>query len=381
MKFWYRGQKLQKEKNMNVIHYAGIRKNNASGVSRIVPEIINAQSQLMNVCFYNYGCESFNINDKVVVLNNKYDDDYHLFPSPFNKPDIVIFHSPFGIKKAVCIAKKLRYEKIPYIIVPHGCFSEYALAKKKMKKWIAMKFYFKEMFLGATAIQFLSVGEKNTSVFNEKAIVIPNGVLIPNLSTNSRFNSDDRINFSYIGRKDIYHKGLDILIKACSMIKEEMKSKQILLKLYGPYEDDNKGETIKALIKENKVEDVVVDCPPVYGSEKERVFLKTDVIVLTSRSEGLPGVVLEAWTFGCSTLLTQGTNMADEAVENNCGWKVEDDIYKIADKIINICNNKADIAIKGRNARRYVKENYNWDHIADMYFRTYRKVIDSNDSN
>ena len=67
---------------MNVIHYAGISQNGAIGVSVIVPEIINAQSEIMNICFYNYGKKSFSINQNVISLNNELSDDCLLYTSP-----------------------------------------------------------------------------------------------------------------------------------------------------------------------------------------------------------------------------------------------------------------------------------------------------------
>lgn len=363
---------------MNVIHYAGIGKNKSSGVSVIVPEIINAQSQIMNVCFYNYGKESFEISDRVIKMNNTHDDDYHTFPEPFNEPDIVIFHSPFGIRKTVRLAKKLKKENIPYIVVPHGSFSTFALSKKRLKKWIAINILFKRMFENTSAIQYLSYGEKKASPFKIKGIIVPNGITM--VEKVKRKNDEQGIKLSYIGRKDIYHKGLDLLIKACGTIKEELLDMKVSLRLYGPYEGDE-GESIKRLLKENNVDNIVFDCPPVYGKNKEKAFLETDIIVLTSRFEGLPGVVLEAWSFGCPTLLTPGTNMSEEAVKNDCGWEAEDNIQDIAAKIIEICKNRDEINKKSKQARCYVRENYNWNYIAAQYRDEYREVIENNDSN
>ena len=44
---------------MVVLHYAGISENKSSGVSVIVPEIVNAQSRILTVGLYNYGQSTF----------------------------------------------------------------------------------------------------------------------------------------------------------------------------------------------------------------------------------------------------------------------------------------------------------------------------------
>ena len=359
---------------MNVLHYAGVRENKASGVSVIVPQIIGAQAELMNVCFYNYGETSFKINNRVLCMNNRHSDDYHTFPSPFNKPDIVVFHSPFGIPKSTHIATMLKRDNISYIIVPHGSFSDTALAKKRLKKWLALQIYFKKMFTNASAVQFLSKGEKIVSAYYEKGIIIPNGVIIPS-NIEQRHKRKKGIILSFIGRKDIYHKGLDLIVKACATVKNKLYNSGVSIHLYGPYEDSN-GSNLKSLISENSVEDIIFDCPPVFGKDKEKVFLETDIVFLTSRFEGLPGIVLEAWAHGCPILLTIGSNMAEEAVQNNCGWKAKNEIQDIASTLIDICEHPDEIARKSDAAALYVRKKYNWKNIVELYYDEYKKIIE-----
>jgi len=352
---------------MNIIHYAGISANEASGVSVVVPQIINAQAELMNICFYNYGKTSFSIDDKILSFNCEHNDDYHTFPEPFNKPDIVVFHSPFGIRRSVNVAESLRRDGIPYVVVPHGCFSLRALKKKALKKFFAMHFFFRKMFSQAAAVQFLSEGEKNSSKYKEKGVVIPNGISIPDAY--QRKEIGDGIKLSFIGRKDIYHKGLDLLIEACAKIHSCLKENDVKIYLYGPYE--NNPKEIKTLISENKVDDIVFDLPAVFGEDKKSVFLNTDVVVLTSRFEGFPCVLLEAWSYGCPTLLTKGTNLGDEAVKHNCGWCTENDVQNIANVILSVIRDKDKIEEKAKAARKYVSANYSWSVIAKRYFNMY----------
>lgn len=356
---------------MTVIHYAGVSKNKASGVSVIVPEIVKAQCAFMNVCFYNYGSESFPLEKSVVYFNKKDNDDYHSFPKPFNKPDLVVFHSPFGIPKAIRIAKKLVNDEIPYVVVPHGCFCKAALEKKRIKKYFAINVFFKKMFFYASAIQFLSLGEQTVSKYKDKAIIIPNGITIKD--NEKKIIHQTKIHMTYIGRKNIYHKGLDLFINACGLVKDRIRE-QVIVHIYGPCEKRQNTDILE-LISSNGVEDFVFDCTPVFDKEKEDILRDTDVFVLTSRFEGLPGAVLEAWSYGCPTLLSVGTNMAEEAILGGCGWKVNNDVYDIADTIIQICDKREEINIKSKNAFKFIR-NYNWSNIAKLYYNMYKKIID-----
>ena len=359
---------------MVVIHYAGIEKNKTSGVSMIIPEIINAQANYMKVCLYNYGESSFEINKDILVMNKEFDDDYHGFMPPFNKPDIVVFHSPFGIKKSTKIARMLDREKIPYIIVPHGCFSSDALKKKKIKKWIAVHSYFNRMFNRAKNIQFLSKGEQSSSIYKKKGIIIPNAIRLP-LNVKCKEVNSNHITIIFIGRKDVYHKGIDMLLNACGKIKNELKKNNISIYLYGPYQNNNKLE-IQNLILNNNLENIVFDCPPIYDNEKDHIFREADLLVLTSRFEGLPGVVLEAWSYGCPTLLSQGSNMAEEAIENNCGWESGNTENSIKKQILNIIRNQNQIKEKSKSALKYVEKTYNWIDVAKKYEIEYKKIIE-----
>ena len=110
---------------MVIVHYAGITNNNASGVCVVVPQIINSMSIFEDVALYNYANETVNIKAPAIQIDNQiYSDDYHLFPIPFSKPDIVIFHSPFGIPKMKNLISILINDNIPYVIVDQDTYGK-----------------------------------------------------------------------------------------------------------------------------------------------------------------------------------------------------------------------------------------------------------------
>ena len=355
---------------MIVLHYAGVSKNNASGVSVIVPQIMNAQSTFGQIGFYNYGKDSFDTVESVVHLkNDKGDDDYHTFPEPFNHPDIVIFHSPFGIPRCALITKKLKKDKIPYVIVPHGCFSKFAMKKKRIKKRVARALFMDEIIRNSAKIQYLSEGEKEASIYDADSFVVPNGVVIPRLDKN--INDHKYLNLSFIGRKDLYHKGLDLLIDACGIAKNKIKD-SVRVNIYGPSFD---GQDIDCLIEKNGVGSFVFNKPAVFGEEKHNVYLNTDVFVLTSRFEGQPVAILEAWAYGVPTLVTPGTNVFEECVCNQCGWGASASAESIAHSLIELVRYRDEINQFAKNAERYVSDVYSWENISKQYHREYSMIL------
>jgi len=359
---------------MVVLHYAGISKNKASGVSVIVPQIMDTQTTFAKVGFFNYGKESFDTVQGVVRISDILSgDDYHTFPDPFNRPDIVVFHSPFGIPQCVRITKMLKNDKIPYVIVPHGCFSCFAMEKKWLKKKIARIVFMDRMVKSSAGIQYLSKGEMRASVYTADCFVVPNGVYA------SEYLEKDRkklLEISFIGRKDIYHKGLDFLIEACMIAKEQLKDK-VRVNIYGP-EADSKVSSVSQMIDQCGVGDFVHNFPAVFGEDKKKVYANTDVFVLTSRFEGQPVAILESWASGVPTLVTPGANVAAECTENNCGWAIEADSKAIADKLIYLINNREEIKQYAKNAYLYAQKMYSWENVGKLYHAEYQKILNTN---
>ncbi len=252
------------KRKLVILHYAGISRNKASGVSVVVPQIVNAQVECAKVGLYNYGSNSLPLSKAVRVWGCNDTDNYRCFEEPYNKPDLVVFHSPFGITKAIHLINNIQNDKIPLIVVPHGCFSKNALKKKCIKKMLAIHFFFRKMIKEAAAIQYLSKGEKASSIIHGKSIIIPNGIDVP---SETEKKTSNKIVFSFIGRKDIYHKGLDILIQACSMLDNDVKE-NVIINIYGP--DD--GKSINDLIEKYRVNNVVKSYPAVLMKKRKKYF-------------------------------------------------------------------------------------------------------------
>ena len=358
---------------MVILHYAGISDNHASGVSVVVPQIINSMRFTEQVALYNYGTECSAIQAPAVLLSSRaYSDDYHTFPQPFSHPDIVIFHSPFGLPRMTGICKRLKKDRIPYVIVPHGCFSEAAMKKKWLKKRLAMALFFRQAFANADAIQYLCENERGMSVVKHRSIIVPNGIEIPP-AIDRRCESVRSIVF--IGRKDIYHKGIDILIQGCAKIKSLLVSSGVTVRLYGPG-DEAQNRTVSGMISENGLDEVVINMPGIFGGDKAEVLSSADLFVLTSRSEGQPIAVLEALSYSLPVLVTPGTGFFEEVKENHCGIPVELSTDQIAEGIAKAVKNPEAMRSASKNAYSYACRAYSWDYVAALASEKYQEVCD-----
>ena len=204
--------------------------------------------------------------------------------------------------------------------------------------------------------------EESHKSFSKESYIIPNGFSTPSVHKES-FSGGIRAVF--IGRQDIYQKGLDLLFEAIKELHEELKNAKFTLDVYGPPRYDVKKVT--EMINELEIGDVVVNHERgISGEEKQQVLLSSDVFFLTSRFEGHPMSLIEALSYGLPSLITRGANMYDEIKEADAGWVCEtskDGVTAALKQMIADSQRFNEISIKARKLASL----YDWDELARQF--------------
>ena len=359
--------KIVKGVFMVVLHIARVDENRASGVSVVVPQHIRAQSAFATVAFLNLadhcpeGVDNFFTYQKPFLLDE-------LTP-PFNKPDIVIFHEVYR-PSFIAISRILRREGIPYIVVPHGSLTQEAQSMKWIKKKVANFLVFNRFVNCAAAVQCLSEKEMNTSNVKAAKFIGTNGCCVP--EQQKLGFGEGKIRFSYVGRLDAFHKGLDLMLDAFKMLVSTPYAKKCELNIYGP---DYQGRyaRLEGMIAERGLGEFVTLHPAVFGKEKESVLLGTDVFVQTSRFEGMPMGILEALAYGLPCLITKGTTLGDSVEKYDAGWVAETNVQSVFECLVRAIEGKENFWGKSLGALALINENFVWDKIADNAVKAYQK--------
>ena len=360
---------------MNILYISNLSGNLWAGPNNSVPAQIRAQAKIDNVFWFN-----INHNKRKEWTQNGLDcknlDDFPSgrlkdLPAPFNRPDIVVVEE-FYCFPFCKILKDVKKRNIPYVIIPRSEMTCLAQKNKFLKKKIGNLLYFNSLAKHAAAIEYLTENEKKESEkqWKTKGFVIPNGINLPNVEM--RTYSNDQIVASYIGRIDIYQKGLDILVDAISGMKDDLTNNNFHLTIYGPNREGSQ-ELLQEKIKKHLLEDLISFEEAVFGLEKAKVLLQTDVFIMTSRFEGMPMGMIEALSYGVPCLATTGTNFTKEINDFNAGWIAENNVESVKNALRSVIFRRG-FTSKGKNALQ-LAENFSWDTIAKDTSQCYERIL------
>lgn len=138
---------------------------------------------------------------------------------------------------------------------------------------------------------------------------------------------------------------------------------------------DKLSETIQ-FVKDNKVENVNFT-GYVKGSMKHKLFSESYFLILTSKSEGLPGVIVEGMLYGLPIITSNVGAISDWVKNNENGFitnsKNADDFVPFIKKLIK-CK---DLYVKiARNNHKIAKNNFTKEVITKRFLEHYKEVYD-----
>lgn len=348
---------------MNILFVSDLNGDLTKGPNNSVPKQVQAQSKIDNVLWLNLrrsGLAAWHKLDFYREAGGK-DASLNELEPPFASPDFIFFEGLYEYPFNRLAVEAMRRE-IPYVIVPRSAMTDCAQRQKPLKKIVGNTVFFNKFVRKARGIQFLTHAEMSQSSrwATQSAFVVPNGIDLLQHDGLWKREAHEGIKAAYIGRLDIYQKGIDLLLDACLIKQEELRAKDFSLDLYGP---DFKGSLpiIEDSIHKAGIGDIVHLRAPVFGEEKRRALLASDVFVMASRFEGFSMGLIEALSLGLPAVASIGTNVAEDIEAAGAGWNAGSSVETLATILSAITPDQ--LGKRKENAVKFASR-YQWNAIA-----------------
>lgn len=354
---------------MKILHIAEIH-SRVNGIKDVVFHLADNQKKLSNdVHIFSIANDDDVQNTDMLLKLYGNIHFYHCVKKLM--PDIVILHSLYKWPY-LCFSLILRGLGIPYLIEAHGAMSKANQQKSKWKKRIVNFLFFRQFIRRSAGIVYLCKEEKESSIFvnDTNSLIIPNAINLPPSLNIKYINHDEHIKIIFLGRFDILHKGLDVLVEAIGIMHDALIRNHTKILFYGY------GDGDKILRKSiSQYQDVSEVCGPVYGDDKALAYENGNIFILTSRYEGFPIAILEALSYGLPCIVTPQTNVSTLIQKNCAGWVTELSPKCIAQTVLYALEDYRINSLQmQKNAFRVVQD-YSWDKIAQESIEKYKNII------
>jgi glycosyltransferase involved in cell wall biosynthesis len=100
-----------------------------------------------------------------------------------------------------------------------------------------------------------------------------------------------------------------------------------------------------------------------------------DLLLITSKNEGLPLVMLEAANYGKPTISNNVGGISEFISNNKTGYLTESDPVKMANQIIEIASDKKLLNQVGVNAKKLLNEKFSVTKMAENYKDLYMQLV------
>ncbi|CAM3914385.1 glycosyltransferase family 4 protein [Flavobacterium branchiophilum] len=361
---------------MEIIHIVLGKANpeRMNGVNKVVFQLVSKQVEygmqasvwgLANNNHINYADRLF---DTRIFLKKKnpFAISKQLKKALISKKNQAIFHIHGGwIPVFYAIATVLHEHKIDFVFTPHGAYNTIAMERSNIMKKVYFNLFEKKLLQYTRKIHCIGESEVlgiNAILPTNKTVLLPYGYEFDyNVPINPFKN--DIFTLGFIGRLDIYTKGLDTLLIAFEKFLTVCPNAKLWI--VGDSEERTKLEN--DIFKLNLSQNVTL-FGSLFGTEKEAVLKQMDVFVHPSRNEGLPMSVIEAAAIGKVVIVTKATNIANLVSDFNAGFTIDNQSEEqLYDKFCNAYKIWKQPTLTffqmQQNATKMVAETFNWDKI------------------
>lgn len=286
------------------------------------------------------------------------------------KPDIVHIHMSHrgSFTRAYILSRMCKAKNVKVVIHLHGSeFDKWFYSLKNTQK-ARVRFFLRNV----DRIIVLGDEWKNKIIRIEplaNITVIHNSVSIP--SKMVKWN-DKPFRILFLGVL-VPRKGVADLLNALSLLKAKGKLEniQVIIAGNGKQEYELSNRTNELGLKET-----VKFVGWVNKSDREKLLLSSQLLVLPSYHEGLPMSILEAISYGMPVIATDVGDVNSAVINNKNGFLIRPgDVLSLENYIYEISSNKGEYNKMSNYSRKLAEEKFSSEKFFELVLRSYRQCL------
>jgi glycosyltransferase involved in cell wall biosynthesis len=285
--------------------------------------------------------------------------------------EIVHLHSVFTLPNAL-LARRLR---VPYVLSPHGGYAPASLARSPVRKAVYSSLVERRLVRGAALRVALTDEEAGDLLtFGQLPMaIIPNGVSpVPRQVDRGAFrrelglDPDVRL-LLFVGRLDVVHKGLDVLVHAVAgtpgwhavLVGSDRRGGGVRLRSLAGALGAGARLTVTG---------------PRSGQALHEAFAAADCFALTSRWEGLPLSLLQALAHGIPAVVSPAVDRLVGVATAGAGWSAAPS--ELGALLRSVRDLDETERARRAVAARALSARYDWATVGLRYEAAYADILD-----
>jgi glycosyltransferase involved in cell wall biosynthesis len=259
------------------------------------------------------------------------------------------------------------------VTAPRGTLSQWALRRSGWKKRVALALGQWAALREAACLHATAESEYadiRRMGLRQPVAVIPNGVDIPDLSTQHPRSASGARRVLFLGRIHPV-KGIDSLLRAWSQLQ----------KRFGEWELRIVGEDSGGYLAEMQRLARELGCQrvefagPAYGQAKSREYQAADLFVLPTRSENFGMTVAESLAHGMPVLVSKGAPWA-RLERERCGWWVDLAEGPLVEGLRAALSEPEDrLRAMGLRGRQWMERDFSWTQVGRLMMSVYLWLV------
>ena len=288
------------------------------------------------------------------------------------KPDLVHVNCCW-MPACAFIQQMAQKRNIKVVLTPHGMLEPWIIKRHyRTRKLPALLLYQKAAIQNADCIQSTAESERDNLMklgYNTNIKIVRLGIDADGIELKKSWKKTRQILF--LSRVHV-KKGINFLIEAASVLREELKGYKILVAGEG---DADYVAAMKQMIGERGLQDIIQLIGGVYGDEKWRLFQSSDFFVLPTHSENFGLAIAESLASGTPVITTVGTPWNDLNETKSGAW-IEIGTQPLIDTFRKfLALSDEELERMGRNGRKLIEEKYSSRVMAKEMMEVYSSLF------